>query len=120
MVALAVQLPVLGSAVQVRTSHRAVQAGDYEDAASAATTAVDVAPWGAAGYAQRALVLEQLGSGARAAADARRATAREPTNWKHWLVLARIEAERGRIGAAVAAARRAAALNPHSPLFETP
>jgi O-Antigen ligase len=120
VLALGVQLPVLAAAVQVRVSQRATRAGDVDEAVSAATTAVLVAPWGAAGYAQRAVVLERLGLGARAAADARRATDREPTNWEHWLVLARIEAERGRIGPAVAAARRAAALNPRAPLFAAP
>ena len=120
VLALAVQLPVLAAAVQVRASQRAARAGDVDEAVSAATTAVQVAPWGAAGYSQRAVVLERLGLGARAAADARRATDREPTNWEHWLVLARIEAERGRIGPAVAAARRAAALNPRAPLFAGP
>ena len=117
---LAVQLPVLAAAVQLRASAQAVRAGDVEQAVGAATSAVDAAPWGAAGYAQRALVLERLGLGARAAADARRATRAEPTNWRHWLVLARIDAERGRVRAAIAAARRAAALNPHAPLFATP
>jgi hypothetical protein len=120
VLALGVQLPVLAAAVQVRVSQRATRAGDVDEAVSAATTAVLVAPWGAAGYAQRAVVLERLGLGARAAADARRAADREPTNWEHWLVLARIEAERGRIGPAVAAARRAAALNPRAPLFAAP
>ncbi|MEA2134465.1 MAG: hypothetical protein QOC68_2374 [Solirubrobacteraceae bacterium] len=120
VVALGVQLPVLASAVQVRVSQRATQAGDFDEAVTAATTAVQVAPWGATGYAQRAVVLERLGLGARAATDARRATAREPTNWEHWLVLARIEAERGRVRPAIAAARRAAALNPRAPLFAGP
>ena len=120
VLALGVQLPVLAAAVQVRVSQRATRAGDVDEAVSAATTACMVAPWGATGYAQRAVVLERLGLGARAAADARRAADREPTNWEHWLVLARIEAERGRIGPAVAAARRAAALNPRAPLFAVP
>lgn len=115
--ALGVQLPVLAAAVQVRVSQRATRAGDVEAAVSAATTAVQVAPWAASGYAQRAVVLERFGLGAPAAADARQATDREPTNWEHWLVLARIEAERRRIGPAIAAARRAAALNPRAPLF---
>ena len=82
-----------------------------------ATDAVQVAPWQASGYVQRAQLLERLGLGTRAAADARRATRREPTNWEHWLVLARIEAERGDVRGAVAAVRRSAALNPHAPLF---
>ncbi len=34
-----------------------------------------------------------------AARDARSAAAREPTNWQPWLILARIEAERGRVPA---------------------
>jgi O-Antigen ligase len=117
---LAVQLPVLAAAVQVRTSERALRGNDVEQAVSAATSAIDAAPWGAAGYAERALVLERLGLTAQAADDARQATRHEPTNWSHWLVLARIEAERGRTGQAIADARRAAALNPRAPLFATP
>jgi Flp pilus assembly protein TadD len=49
--------------------------------------------------------------------DAQRATRREPTNWQLWLILGRIEAERGRVPAALRAARRAQSLNPRSPLF---
>jgi tetratricopeptide (TPR) repeat protein len=113
------QLPVLGAAIQVQASQREVRAGDFDGAASSATSAIQIAPWAASGYIQRAVLLERLGLGARAAADARRATQREPTNWNHWLILARIEAERGRIGAAVADARRAAALNPRAPLFRS-
>jgi hypothetical protein len=117
LLGLAVQLPVIAAAVQVRASQQAARTGDVDEAIAAATTAVQVAPWGAAGYSQRALVLERLGLGGRAAADAQRAADREPTNWRHWLVLARVEAERGRIRQAVDAARRAAALNPRAPLF---
>ena len=120
LLGLGIQLPVIASAVQVRASQQAARAGDADEAIAAATTAVQVAPWGAAGYSQRALVLERLGLGGRAAADARRAADREPTSWRHWLVLARVEAERGRIGPAIAAARRAAALNPRAPLFAAP
>ena len=117
LLGLGIQLPVIASAVQVRTSQQAARAGDADKAIAAATTAVQVAPWAATGYSQRALVLERLGLGGRAAADARRAADREPTSWRHWLVLARVEAERGRIRQAVDAARRAAALNPRAPLF---
>jgi hypothetical protein len=117
--ALAVQLPVLGAALQVRASQREVRAHDFVHAASSATNAIQIAPWAASGYIQRAVLLERLGLGARAAADARRATQREPTNWNHWLILARIEAERGRVGPAVADARRAAALNPRASIFRS-
>jgi Flp pilus assembly protein TadD len=81
---------------------------------------VQAAPWAASPYVQRALVLETLGMLGRAAAEARHATAREPTNWENWLVLARIEAEAGRVPAAIADARHAARLNPRGRLFRTP
>jgi len=114
---VAVQAPVLGAASQIRASRQAAAGGNFEQALIDATDAVHVAPWQASGYVQRALLLERLGLGTRAAADARRATRREPTNWEHWLILARIEAERGDVRSAVAAVRRSAALNPHAPLF---
>ena len=114
---VAVQAPVLGAATQIRASRQAAAGGNFEQALIDATDAVHVAPWQASGYVQRALLLERLGLGTRAAADARRATRREPTNWEHWLILARIEAERGDVRSAVAAVRRSAALNPHAPLF---
>jgi hypothetical protein len=119
-VALVAQVPVLTAAVEIRSSERAIAAGDIRQAVAAATTAVQVAPWGASGYLQRALALERVRLTRPAAADARRAVERESTNWKPWLVLARIEAQRGRVNAAVRAARRAAALNPNSSLFRPP
>jgi hypothetical protein len=119
LLVLAVQVPVLGAAVQVRTSQQAAARGDLEEAVGDATNAVHIAPWQASGYVQRALLLERLTLGMRAAADARRATRREPTNWEHWLILGRIEAERGNVNAALAAVRRAADLNPRAPLFAT-
>ena len=120
LVWLAVQLPVLVGAAEVRGSQRAIEAGRVPDAVSDATTAVDVQPWAASGYLQRALVLEHAGLLGRAALDARRATQKEPTNWQTWLILGRIEAELGRESAALRAARRARALNPRSPLFGPP
>jgi hypothetical protein len=117
---LAVQLPVLIGAAEVRASQRAVEAGRVADAVSDATTAVDAQPWAASGYLQRALVLERAGLLRRAALDAGRATRKEPANWQTWLILGRIEAERGREAAALRAARRARALNPRSPLFSPP
>jgi hypothetical protein len=116
-VCLAVQLPVLAGAAELRASRDAGRAGRLDDAVSHAASAIAVQPWAATGYLQRALVLERGGRLHAAARDARRATDREPTNWQPWLVLARIEAERGRVSAAVRAARRARAANPSSPLF---
>ena len=45
------------------------------------------------------------------------ATAREQTNWRNWLVLARLEAKQGHADAAIRAYARAKSLNPRSPLF---
>ncbi len=52
-----------------------------------------------------------------AAAAATKATEEEPTNWRNWFILARIETERGDPEAAVAAFDKAQSLNPKSLLF---
>jgi hypothetical protein len=114
---LAVQVPPLVGANLVRDSERAVRENRPESALSSASDATSVEPWGPAGYLQRALVLERWGQLDQAAADAKRAAEREPTNWQPWLILARIEAERGRSAAAASAFRRSRALNPTSPVF---
>ena len=62
-------------------------------------------------------LLEQSGALPAAAVAAKAATAEEPTNWRTWLVLARIDGKRGAASAAVAAIREARALNPRSPLL---
>jgi len=63
-------------------------------------------------------VLEQQGELALAVEAARGAAEREETNWRNWLVLARIEAENGEAAAAVRDYRRARSLNPLSPIFD--
>ncbi len=118
MACVAVQLPALMSASEVAASRQAIREGRVDDALSASATAIAAQPWGASGYLQRALVLERSGALSYAARDARDATERESTNWQTWLILARIEAERGRVSAALRAVRRARDLNPRSPLFQ--
>jgi hypothetical protein len=117
---LAMQLPNLVSAMQIRDSRLAIRAGRIDAAAASATTAIDAQPWAASGYLQRALVLERARMLDDAADDARRAIEHEPTNWEPWLILARIDVERGRTSSGLRAARHARALNPHSPLFDPP
>ena len=63
-------------------------------------------------------VLELLGDFGAAEAAAREAIERESTNWRLWLVLSRIAAENGRIGASVDAYEEARALNPLGEIFE--
>jgi hypothetical protein len=118
LVALAVEVPVLVAASEVRTSQAAVRAQRLDAALPAATAAVDLQPWGATGYVQRALVLARAGRLAPAARDARRATAREPTNWETWLVLAEVEAQLGHRPEALQAAEEARRHNPNSLLWK--
>jgi len=62
-------------------------------------------------------VEEREGRLAAARVDLQRAVAREPTNWRHPLALARIEAELGNAPAAIRAFKRARRLHPLSPVF---
>ncbi|HEX6152030.1 MAG TPA: hypothetical protein VFZ19_00775, partial [Solirubrobacterales bacterium] len=92
--------------------------GDLEAALEDARDAQNVEPAAATPRLQQALVLELLGDLPAAEAAAREATERESTNWRLWLVLSRIAAERGRIDASVDAYKEARALNPLSEIFE--
>jgi tetratricopeptide (TPR) repeat protein len=114
---VAIAIP-LASTSLVRQSEAQARAGDLPAALRAARSAQNVQPGAASPRLQEALVLELQGELAPAAAAARAATEREPTNWRTWLVLSRIEAERGRAVAAVRDYRKARSLNPHSSLFE--
>ena len=101
----------------VRESQEAAQADDLSAALDDAQTASDVEPFAATPRLQLALVYEEAGDFDRAAAAATAATEREATNWRTWLVLSRIEAERGRVDAAIAAYEEAKRLNPRSTVF---
>ena len=101
----------LAEASLLRQSQAAVRAGDLPAAMDKALEGQDVLPAAAAPRLQEALVLEAQGSLPAASEAARAATEREAANWRGWFVLARIEAERGRAGAATRAYRRARSLN---------
>ena len=117
LIAIAAIAIPLASETAVRQSQADAQAGRLTAALSAARTAQNAQPDAATPRLQQALLLEAQGDLAPAAAEARAATARESTNWRTWLVLSRIEAERGRAGAALRDYRKARSLDPHSPLF---
>ena len=87
------------------------------EAAATATTAINLQPWSALAYRQRALVLEKSGLLAAAAKDARKAVELESENYENWLILGRIEVERARPNAGLRAARRAQALHPRGTEF---
>ncbi len=98
----------------VRESEADVRAGDLAGrctARSARTSSGAAAP-----RLQQALVLEAQGSLAPPRRGCQRGDRAGAANWRTWFVLARIEAERGRAGAAVRDYRRARSLNPRLPV----
>jgi acyl-coenzyme A synthetase/AMP-(fatty) acid ligase len=112
----AVAVPMAG-ALATRESRDAAADGRLVTALEDGRTAQRLQPYAATPHLQRALVLEQAGVLASAAVAATAATADEPTNWRTWLVLARINARRGQAAAALEALRTAKRLNPRSPLL---
>lgn len=107
----------LASTSLVRQSQADASRGDLDSALEEARSARNVEPAAATPRLQEALVLETKGDFAAAAAAARAATERESTNWRTWLVLARIEAERGDADAAIRYFQHARSLNPTSSLL---
>jgi hypothetical protein len=115
LVAILVQLPGLASVLDTRDSQTDFKNGNTPAALSKATDAIAAEPWAASPYVQRALVEEAQGHLLAARTDLLRAERREPTNYQHPLVLARVEAELGNAQAALADARLAKKLRPKSP-----
>jgi hypothetical protein len=116
---IAIAIP-LASTSLVRQSQADARDGDSAAALEHARSAQNVQPGAATPRVQEALLLEAEGDYAGAEEAALAATEREPTNWRTWLLLSRIEAKQGRAVAAVAAYRRAKSLNPLSPVFTAP
>jgi tetratricopeptide (TPR) repeat protein len=102
---------------EVRESQADARAGRLDSALDAAQSAERFEGFAATPSLQHALVLEAQGELDEAAAAAQDATRAESSNWRTWLTLSRIEAERGQAEAAVEAYRTARSLNPRSPLF---
>ena len=110
---LAIAPALLGEGA-VRSSQEQVRAGDLGAALGDAERAGELEPYSGAAALQEALVLELQGNLDAAARSAAEATRKEETNWANWLVLSRIEIERGRAGAGLRAFRTACGLNPGS------
>jgi tetratricopeptide (TPR) repeat protein len=91
----ATQVPSLVATERVRASAQELQSGSLEPAAELAQESIDAADWAASGYVQRGLVAEEAGDLDAAKADFDEALEREPTNWRHHLLLARLAARRG-------------------------
>jgi tetratricopeptide (TPR) repeat protein len=95
-----IQVPALVSTAAIRRSQAAERSRNAALAYSWANSAVGAEPWAASPYEQRALVLESAGRFSSAALDLRRAIAREPDNFAHWVLLSRVETELGHVDAA--------------------
>jgi O-Antigen ligase len=115
---LVIVTPMAG-AISLRQSESQASARSTTAALHDARTAASWQPYAASPLLQQALVLELAGNYAAAAHAASRAVGKAPTDWSAWLVLSRIEAERGRVAASLAAYRKAHSLDPHDPLFRT-
>jgi tetratricopeptide (TPR) repeat protein len=117
LAAIAVIFAPMASTSAIRKSQAAVRAGNGPEALEQARDAADWQPFAASPKLQEALVLELGGELEAALAAAREATEEEPTNWRHWLLVSRIEAALGRIEESTEAYSEARSLNPRSALF---
>jgi hypothetical protein len=116
LVICAEAIPLL-SQVKLNDSQEAVARGDGDDAVSDALAARALQPWAASPYLQLALVHERTGELPEARDWIGEAIDRDSEDWRLWLVAARIETKAGSSEEAVRSLRRAAELNPRSPLF---
>jgi O-antigen ligase len=110
--------PLLGASA-IQTSRAAFSSGDLDTALSRAERAQRWQPYAGTPHLQQALVLEAQDRLSRAATEARTAIDKEPTNWRPWFILSRIEAQRDkdRTEEALGAFARAEELNRNSELF---
>jgi O-antigen ligase len=116
-VAVCLEGILLFSHMRLDQSQSAAARGDIKAAASAARDANSLQPWASSPYLQLALLQEQSGDFLGARTRIGEALDRDTSNWRLWLVSARIETEAGNISKARRDLRRAKLLNPRSPLF---
>jgi O-Antigen ligase len=116
-VAVCVEGILLLSDARLRESQSAAARGDIPAATSAALDARSLQPWASSPDLQLALLSEQSHDLPAARLRIGDAIDRNRSNWRLWLVSARIETEAGNISKARSDLRRAKALNPRSPLF---
>jgi Tfp pilus assembly protein PilF len=114
--ALVIQgIPLLAE-LDLRRSQTAAANGDLVEAVSAAQAARSVEPWAASPHLQLALLYEEAGDLGAARAAIGAALDRDRTDWRLWLVSARIETKRGALQVARRHLSIAKKLNPRSSL----
>ena len=116
LVICAQALPLFAQ-LKIGESQAAVRSSQTSRALAAARAARALEPWAASPYLQLALVEEQAGSFATALASIDAAIRRDTTDWRLWLVKARLQVKAGRLNEARASLGRVHALNPRSPLL---
>jgi hypothetical protein len=113
---LAEGVPLLGQ-LRIRDSQAEIARGDLAAALSDAQSAKTIEPWAASPYVQVALVEEQAGQLRPARHRIRQAIHRDSTDWRLWVIQARLDTKLGDIPAAQKSIERARELNPRSPLL---
>ncbi len=91
----ALQVPAVVATERIRASLESLEIGQLGKAQRTVDEAVDAEPWAASPYALRATILLERDRPEQARRDARRALAREPTNWLHAGLLSRSLKESG-------------------------
>jgi hypothetical protein len=102
---------------RIRDSQAAAARGDARAALDKARDAHDLQPWASSPDLQLALVEEQTGDLVSAHASIIDAIDNDRSDWRLWLVRARIETKSGSIDQARESLHRTRELNPRSPLF---
>jgi len=101
----------------VRRSQEAVDRGDLVEALDRAESAHSIQPWAASPYLQLALVQELGGRIDEARTSIDTALDHDQSDWRLWLVAARIQTKAGDIADAQQSLAKARELNPESRLF---
>ena len=113
---VAAAIPLL-AAMEVRHSQDAANKGDFAAALKDARGAQSLQSWAATPYLQTALVYEQAGDLPSAIREIHSALQRDDSDWRIWLVAARLETKAGQIEEARKSLARARERNPRSALF---
>jgi hypothetical protein len=101
----------------LQASKRAASGREIPGASRDARAAADLAPWAAAPRVQLALLSELTGEVSRAQRLLGEAIERDESNWRLWLIAARLHVKEGNVDAARSALATARELNPRSSLF---
>ena len=113
---IAEAIPLLAT-MEIRRSQEAVSAGSTATALERAQSARSIQPWAASPYLQLALVYELGGRIDEAKSSIEEALERDDSDWRLWLVAARIQTKAGAIAEARQSLAKAKSLNPKSDLF---